>query len=99
LNGRDISEKNAKEIYRRTLEIMIDDVDLSIKVTSLPDYKLTYVYKDGRNRVMSLYKLNERDYAVQIDRGAIDSYVNVKSIERIFDGLRILDSGGSLRND
>ena len=97
LNGSAITEKNAKELYTRALSFSIEGLNPNLQVRGQPDYRLTYVFKDGRELVISLYNLNDRSYAVQLDEREIDSYVNVRNIEFLFEGLRTMASGGTLR--
>ena len=75
INGKDIGETNTKRIYSRTLNFrqvsaMRQDVAYD------PDYEnsITIFLKDGTERSMHFHKINERQYACELD-GAVEYYI------------------------
>jgi len=83
LNGKDVGETNTKRIYSRTLNFrqvsaMRDDI------TYDPDYAntITIILQDGTKRTMNFHKINERQYACELD-GTVEYYIYASNISTL----------------
>lgn len=95
LDGTEIIAINGKRLYTRTLELMIDGVD----ETSPPgpvQYEIIMKLRDGGQRTMRLYRLNDRQYKIELDGKIEPFYVGIARINKLLEGFDIVDSGGEI---
>ena len=95
LNGDPISETNARRLFVRTLNFrIIGDIPSDAK-TGKAMYTITMTLLDGTERPMKFYKLNERQFAVDIE-GTMQFYVYKKNITTLLDAFDTVLAGKEL---
>jgi|GEM_PF-877352 len=85
LDGRSVSETNAKRLFSRTLDMMISsDLDTPFSTAGkTAEYKFTIGMKDGTSHTLELYALNERQFAASVNGDKPQYYINVASVRNL----------------
>ena len=87
INGKDIYEANTKRIYGRTLNFrQVGEIPAGAKYEESYSTSVTITLKDGTKRVMRFHKMNDRQYACELD-GKVEYYVYVSNIDDVLNCL------------
>ena len=94
LNGEEISSDNGKRLYTRAVELFIRD-KLTVDYSGVPEYSVSIHLRNGDVHTLKLFKLNDRQYAAEID-GYADYYVHINDINKLVEGFDIVLGGGNI---
>ncbi len=95
LDGVEIDVINAKRLYSRTLELTIDGVAEG-GASGEAEYDITINLRDGTKSTLRLYRLNDRQYMIELDGETSGFYVGVPKVQRLLEGFQIIDDGGEI---
>jgi hypothetical protein len=93
LDGRPLSEENARRLYSRTHDMLIvgETSEEFDRQGMTPQYTITINMLDGTKNVMELYRLNERQYAVSVNEGELNYYINASDVKELLEGFEYID--------
>jgi hypothetical protein len=87
MNSKDINEDNTKRIYSRTLNFrVVGTLAEGIEYAEDYTYSITVNLRDGSSHVMTMNKINDRQFACIID-GVATYYVYLSNIENLTTAL------------
>ncbi len=87
MNGKDIYEDNTKRIFSRTLNFrVVGTLAEGAKYDEDYTYSITVNLRDGTSHVMTMNRINERQFACIVD-GVATYYVYLSNIENLTTAL------------
>lgn len=100
LNGQPVSEDNARALYMSVISIAYD-AELAGEVTeTAPTHSFTITYRNGRKEYLSLYRVNNRQYAVRLNNAPMEDVgftVNIASLRKVEENIATILSGGTIK--
>lgn len=99
LNGKAISEDNARYLYKSVISVAYDDIMADKLLETTPSYKLKITYKSGFTETVSFYKVTSRQYAVLFNNAPLEDAgfcVNIKGLREISENIDTILSGGTI---
>lgn len=95
LDGEEIDVQNARRLYMRTLDLTYEGADDTGDAGEFA-YGITIRLRDGGERVMNLYRLNERHYLVELDGERTGFYTGVSKTQRLLEAFQMIDAGEAI---
>ncbi len=95
LDGKEISESNARLLYGKVLSPMAYDFSEGM-TQGKREYKFKIIYNDGRAFTMDFARLNDRQYAAIKDGNDTGFYVNVNDLTAIGTAIEKIENGHEL---
>ena len=93
LDGKKLEGRNAANLYQRTIRLSLaGDLDASANYAE-PEITVTANLKNGEKKTLSLYKVNERQYAAEVDGKKADFYVPVSEVRDLREAFEIIARG------
>lgn len=95
LDGRPLDETNARRLYTRMLDMMIEgEITETVDIEGRKaDITMTITMKDGSKEELKLYALNERQYAGSINGDEAEYYINISDVRKLKEAFNYIAKG------
>lgn len=101
MNGEEIDEDNYRLFYQelvsfKTIGVTAElDIDIDKILTGDPEYRFDFVYRDGSEHYLYLYKVNDIQYIANSDGNAL-FYTSISQMNKIIRCLEIIKAGETI---